>query len=133
MKNNIRNSGIDIIGNVPWGTHFCQFYQTTEDSMDISIPFIKAGLENDELCLWLISEPLNIEEVKEALGKTISDFDVCPGRGQIELAACNDWYIKEGIFDQEKALNALVEKTNKALARGYNGLRVIQNLRWSIF
>ncbi|KKL00927.1 hypothetical protein LCGC14_2627850, partial [marine sediment metagenome] len=31
MESKIRSSGIDIIGNTPWGTHFCLFYQTKED------------------------------------------------------------------------------------------------------
>jgi len=46
MNKNLRSSGIDIIGDVPWGTHFCQFYQTKEDLMDILVPYFKAGLEN---------------------------------------------------------------------------------------
>jgi len=27
-KRKMRKSGIDIIGNIPWGTHLCQFYET---------------------------------------------------------------------------------------------------------
>ena len=27
MKAGLRKSGIEIIGEAPWGTHFCQFYQ----------------------------------------------------------------------------------------------------------
>ena len=27
MEDEIRHSGIDVIGNVPWGIHFCQFYK----------------------------------------------------------------------------------------------------------
>ncbi|WP_156157340.1 hypothetical protein [Methanosarcina siciliae] len=34
MKNGIRNSGVDIIGDGPWGTLFCQFYRTKEDLLD---------------------------------------------------------------------------------------------------
>jgi len=45
MEEKLRNSGIDIIGDVPWGTHFCQFYQTKKDLMDILVPYFKAGLE----------------------------------------------------------------------------------------
>src|SRR5215469_9961288 len=26
-----RNTGIDPVGNKPWGTHFCHFYETTDD------------------------------------------------------------------------------------------------------
>jgi len=40
-----------------------------EDLLDISIPYLKAGLENNEFCLWIVSEPLNMEKVKEALQK----------------------------------------------------------------
>ena len=58
MNKSLRHSGIDIIGDVPWGTHFCQFYQTKEDLMDILVPFFKAGLENNEFCIWVMSEPL---------------------------------------------------------------------------
>jgi hypothetical protein len=39
MRSGNRISGIDIIENVPWGTHLCQFYQTKEDLMDMLIPY----------------------------------------------------------------------------------------------
>lgn len=34
MQERIRPTGIDIVGNVPWGTHFCQFYQSQQDRLD---------------------------------------------------------------------------------------------------
>jgi hypothetical protein len=48
MRCDNRISGIDIIGDIPWGTHFCQFYQTREDLIDILVPHFKAGLENND-------------------------------------------------------------------------------------
>jgi hypothetical protein len=124
MKENVRNSGIDIIGGVPWGTHFCQFYQTKEDLMDILVPYFKEGLENNELCVWIISQPLEVEEAKEALRRAVPYFDVYLQKGQIEIIPYTQGYIKEGIFDPERAVNSCVEKINQALARGYGGLRV---------
>ena len=85
MSKNLKNSGIDIIGDVPWGTHFCQLYQTREDLMDILVPYFKAGLENNEFCMWVTSRPLNIEEAKEALKKTVPDIEVYLEKGQIEI------------------------------------------------
>ncbi len=38
---NLRYSGIGIIGDLSWGTHFCQFYQTREDLIDILVPYFK--------------------------------------------------------------------------------------------
>ena len=41
-----RNIGADVLQSVPWGTHFCQFYKTKEDMLDLLVPYFKAGLEN---------------------------------------------------------------------------------------
>ena len=76
MGEKLRKSGIDIIGDVPWGTHFCQFYQTKRDLMDILVPYFKAGLENHEFCIWITSQPLDVEEAKEALRRAVPDIDV---------------------------------------------------------
>ena len=61
MEKELRKSGVDVIGYVPWGTHLCLFYQTAEDLIDILVPYFKAGLRNNEFCLWITSEPLNKE------------------------------------------------------------------------
>jgi hypothetical protein len=70
-----RNSGIALIGDVPWGTHFCQFYQTKKDLLDMLVPYFKAGLENNEFCMWITSEPLNVEDAKKAMKKAVPGFD----------------------------------------------------------
>ena len=38
MNEKLRKTGIGIIGDVPWGTHFCQFYQDKEDLIEILVP-----------------------------------------------------------------------------------------------
>jgi len=55
MNEPTRKTGIVIIGEVPWGTHFCQFYQTPQDLLDILVPYFVAGLESNEFCLWITS------------------------------------------------------------------------------
>lgn len=70
-----RKSGITFIGNISWGTHLCQFYKTKEDLLDILVPYFKAGLENNEFCMWVTSEPLHVEDAKTALGKVVKDLD----------------------------------------------------------
>ena len=130
MNKNIRNSGIDIIGDMPWGTHFCQFYQTTEDLIDILVPYFKAGLENNEFCMWITSQPLEVEEAKEALRKSVPDIDVYLEKGQIEIIPYAQWYVKEGVFDSERLLNGWIEKLNHAQASGYDGLRLTGNIYW---
>ncbi len=126
----MRKTGIDIIGDVPWGTHFCQFYQTKEDLIDILVPYFKAGLENNEFCMWITSQPLEVEEAKRNLRKAIPDADIYLGKGQIEIIPYANWYLKENGFDSKRVLNGWVEKLNQAMANGYDGLRLSGNTFW---
>ncbi|WP_292391836.1 PAS domain S-box protein, partial [Methanosarcina sp. UBA5] len=127
MGSTNRISGIDIIGDIPWGTHFCQFYQTKEDLMDIIIPYFKAGLENNEFCLWVISDQLDEEEAKEALKVAIPEIDAYIKNGQIEIVPYTYWHVEEGTLGPKMVLNQLIEKTNKSLVSGYDGLRYSGN------
>ena len=63
MTTELRKSGISTVGDVPWGTHFCHFYETKEDLLDILIPYFKTGLENSEFCCVAIRS-LTLELLK---------------------------------------------------------------------
>jgi hypothetical protein len=49
----MRKTGVDVVGDVPWGTHFCLFYETRADLLETVASYCKAGLENQEFCLWV--------------------------------------------------------------------------------
>jgi PAS domain S-box-containing protein len=130
MQGELRNSGIDVIGSVPWGTHFCQFYQTKQDLIEILVPYFKAGLENNEFCTWITSEPLMVSEAQEAMRKAVKDFDEYLHQGQIEVIPYDEWYLLGGKFNADRVLAAWVSKLEQALARGYSGLRLTGNTLW---
>ncbi|MDD3246791.1 MAG: MEDS domain-containing protein [Methanosarcina sp.] len=130
MGTNTRSSGIYIIGDIHWGTHLCQFYQTKQDLMDMLVPYFKAGLEDNEFCLWITSQPPYVEEAKEALRNSVPGIDVYLEKGQIEIIPYAHWLLEEDIFDLERLLNGWVEKLNEALANGYDGLRLTVNIPW---
>ena len=130
MRDQVRNSGIDVIGGVPWGTHFCQFYKTKQDLIDMLVPYFKAGLEDNEFCMWVTSEPLLVAEAEEAMRKAVNDFDECLQRGQIEIIPYTEWYLLGGTFDDDRVLAGWVSKLEHALARGYSGLRLTGNTFW---
>ena len=92
MQEEFRYSGIDAIGSVPWGTHFCQFYQTKQDLVDILVPYFKAGLANNEFCIWITSEPLAAVEAQGAMKGVVEDFDDYLDKGQIEIIPYDKWY-----------------------------------------
>src|ERR1700741_4706884 len=47
----LRDSGIRVIGEVPWGTHLCLFYETRRDLIEMLVPYFAAGLEANESCI----------------------------------------------------------------------------------
>jgi PAS domain S-box-containing protein len=130
MGDETRNSGIDVIGSIAWGTHFCQFYKTKQDLIDILIPYFKAGLQDNEFCMWITSEPLVVAEAEQAMRKAVNNFDKYLSDGQIEIIPYNDWYLLGGTFDDNRVLKGWVSKLERALARGYSGLRLTGNTLW---
>jgi PAS domain S-box-containing protein len=130
MENELRRSGIDVIGDVPWGTHFCQFYRIKQDLIDILVPYFKAGLDSNEFCIWITSEPLDVTEVKEAMKSAVKDFDEYLQRGQIEIIPYNEWYLLDGTFNDDRVLAGWVSKLEQALIKGYAGMRLTGNTLW---
>ena len=63
----LRRTGISAIGDLPWGTHLCQFYQGKQELIDILVPYFRAGLESNEFCMWVTSEPLGSAHAKAVL------------------------------------------------------------------
>jgi two-component system cell cycle sensor histidine kinase/response regulator CckA len=130
MEEKLRKSGIDIIEDVPWGTHFCQFFQTENDLLDVLVPYFKVGLESNEFCMWVTSKPLNVKKAQEAMRKGFSDFDYYLKKGQIEIIPHSEWYLQEGVFKPQMVLTGWIGKHNQALANGYDGMRVTGNTAW---
>jgi signal transduction histidine kinase len=132
MRNENTNSGIDIIGYIPWGTHLCSFYDTREDLLEILIPFFKAGLENNEYCMWITSPPLTINEATNALREMLPNLDNHIAKNSIEIISHVDWYTKGGLFDPENVNRGWQQKLDYALERGYIGMRVNGNEGWLV-
>ncbi len=123
-------SGIDVIGDVPWGTHFCQFYQSKQDLIDILVPYIREGLQQNEFCMWITSRPLDVEEAKTALHKAVPGLDDYLRRGQIEILDYSQWYTVTGKFEADRVLQGWIDKEKYARGRGYEGLRLTGNTFW---
>ena len=122
MQFDKRKSGISLIDDLPWGSHFCQFYQTRKDLLDKLVPYFKAGLESNELCVWVTTEPLSTEDVRKALEKALPNFENYAENGQIEIIPDRMWLARGG-----KSGKAVVSRVDKAVSAGFDGLRLACN------
>jgi signal transduction histidine kinase len=130
LATEMRKTGIDVLGDMPWGTHFCVFYETKADLLDTLIPYCKSGLEGDEFCLWVVAEPLTIEEATDALKDAVPDIDRYLADSSIEIVSARDWYLQGGTFDLKRVTSGWHEKLVRASARRYAGLRVTGDTAW---
>ena len=130
MTAEMGKTGIDIVGDMPWGTHFCLFYETLTDLLEPLVLYCKAGLESQEFCLWIVAAPLTEEDATHALKHAVPDLDRYLDDHSIEIASAHDFYLQNGRFDLKKVTDGLNEKLASASARGYTGVRVTGDSAW---
>jgi PAS domain S-box-containing protein len=151
MATELRKTGIGVVGDIPWGTHFCHFYETKQDLLDILLPYFKTGLENNEFCMWVVADPLGEEDARNALRQAFSDADqhLAAGRieiiphthffasqeptsspDHIEIIPHTQWYLKDGAFIAGQVIRGWNDRLAGALRKGFAGMRANGNEAW---
>lgn len=128
----LRDTGLEAVGEVPWGTHFSLFYETKKDLFEIVVPFFKAGLEANELCLWIVanSELLTVNEAKAILHEAVPDLDRLLKNGNIEIVPYYKWFLTGRAVDVRKAIARFRQKVSEAANRGFSGTRLTGSPAW---
>lgn len=88
------------------------------------VPFLKAGLESNEVCVWVIAEPLTENEAWAALREAGSALDRYPAERRIEILQSQMWYFAGDSPDLQKVARGWEAKLADALGRRHDGLRV---------
>jgi len=125
-----KNADISVLGDLPWGTHFCLFYETVEDLFNILVPYFRSGLERGEFCLWIAPEFMTRDEALASLGRALPRLDRYLAAGSMELAAYDEWYLEGGTFNPHRVIERFADKTRQANSRGYAGMRVNGSDAW---
>jgi two-component sensor histidine kinase len=123
-------SGIAAVGDLAWGTHFCQFYEDRSDLAESLVPFFKAGLEANEKCLWVSSEPFGRQDARDLLRAAVPDLEQRERRGQIEVVDFRNWYLRNGALSPEETVEQWLGRAREAVHEGYGGLRLTGNTFW---
>lgn len=123
-------TGIRPLGDKPWGTHACLFYETAQDLLDVHAGYFGAGLADGEFCIWALSGPLSQEMAIKGLRESIPDFEHYLRQNRIEIVPGYEWYLPGGHFDPQRITDAWNAKHDEALARGFAGVRVSGNAFW---
>lgn len=133
MSDQVEVTTLNALNYLPWGTHICHFYQNEQELVDAVLPYLQAGLKNNERCLWICSEPLT-SEVATDLFETTQQLAGFLETKQVEIIPYYEWYLTS---DNKLDIPAIIRQWNieisHALKAGYKGLRVAGSLPWAIY
>lgn len=131
------DSGLQPIGLVEWGTHFCHFFRDEADMAETLVPYFKAGLSANEACLWVTAAPFSKEAALGHLRVYFDDIDTRIAAGQLTVFDHTEWY--ERVAGRTDVVGLWVEAKERAMREGYRGLRLsgntafLRNEDWSDF
>jgi hypothetical protein len=124
------DSGIAALGRIPWGSHFCNFYQSADDLAECVLPFFRRALADNEMGIWITSEPLNARDARRRLGAMQPDLAAREASGQIQILDFADWYLDSNGSITARALHTCLERLEAAQQRGFAGVRMSGNSFW---
>lgn len=130
MNMGLRKTGIDVIGDVPWGTHISQLYSQKDDFLDVLALYIKEGLSNNELCIWIYSQNTVYEEIAQFIKKYVINIEDYIDSGQLKLIPHTKWYIKDNSFNDVRVNEQWRGLVKHALDSGFDGLRAVADTAW---
>ena len=114
-----RESGVPLIGKIPWGSSFCYFYQTKEDMLDVLLPYIKAGLDNNEYCIWVTSSRSESHLVCQALENNLPGFRQYLNKRQLKVISGRQWNASASSPE-----GTIISRLDFAVSKGFDGLRL---------
>jgi two-component sensor histidine kinase/PAS domain-containing protein len=123
-------SGLQTVPQLQWGSHLAHFFGTGDELRDVLVPYFKAGLENNERCLWVTGAALNAEAARSALRAAVPDLDKRERNKQIEIADGDKWYAAGQKLDPRELVFGLLQREQDALGAGHAGLRTNGNCAW---
>src|SRR5260370_27832486 len=89
----LRRTGLDVLGDRPWGSHFCLFFDTKSDLLEILVPYFKTGLAQNEYCFWVLADPLSEDDARHALNQMIPASDRQLIDRHMELIPAEECYL----------------------------------------
>lgn len=130
MSGTCTHTGLAPVGELEWGGHFCHLYRTGDDLAETLVPYFKRGLEQNEACLWVATDPYPAERAISELRAAVPDLDTRMKSGQFTIFEHDEWYLRQSRLTSAEVLKGWLDRTQVALDKGYAGLRITGNTAW---
>ena len=122
----------ELAGSLGPHRHICLLYDTKEEQFAAALPFLRAGLERRERCLYIADES-RAAAVLDALRKSGTDVDRSLRSGALIIADKLETYLSHGRFDPDLWIRFLSQATNEEGAGKFFGVRtLLGEMTWAL-
>ncbi len=128
------NSSPDLVSAVEQlkvHDHLCLIYETPSEQFAAVIPFIRAGLERGEKCVY-IADDNTASVVLDAMRTRGIDVDSAVRSGALAVITKKEAYLREGYFDPDLMIRFLRENVAAAKAQDFKALRATGEMTWAL-
>lgn len=113
------------------GTHVAYFFRTNAERLAFVIPYIVAGLQKFERCIYIADEN-TVSDILTKFADAGVDVGEATANGALSVVTKHDSYLRHGAFEPERMIDDLDRDVRIALQGGFSGLRVTGEMSWAL-
>lgn len=111
--------------------HVCAFFASKDEEMSVLMPFIRDGFEEGDKAFHIVDRA-GRDDHRERLRRGGVEVEGAEARGQLEVKAWDEAYLRGGHFDQDAMLALITEVLEGGKAQGFPLTRLVANMEWAL-
>jgi hypothetical protein len=122
---------VQIAGtSVKRSCHACAFFHSKDEYYRTLLPFIKDGIAAGEKAFHVLDQPDHAHHL-ERMAHADIDVATSTKKGQLEVRAWEEAYLKPGHFSQDAMLELIQGVLKDSRSAGYPMTRLVANMEWA--
>lgn len=111
--------------------HVCAFFNSRDEEYAVLIPFIREGFEHGDKAYHIV-ESSHRPTHRRILQDAGIDTAAAEARGQLDIRAWEDAYLRDGHFSQTRMLALIEQVLNAGKAQGFPLTRLVADMEWAL-
>jgi len=111
--------------------HVCAFFHSKDEEYKVLLPFIAEGFDHGDKGFHIVDSRHRPEHRRRLQAAGI-DTAAAERRGQLDIRAWEDAYLRDGNFSQQRMLALIEQVLTGGKAQGYSLTRLVANMEWAL-
>jgi hypothetical protein len=111
--------------------HVCAFFHSKDEEYNVLLPFIAEGFDHGDKAYHIVDSRRRPEHRRRLQAAGI-DTAAAERRGQLDIRAWEDAYLRDGRFNQQRMLALIEQVLTGGKAQGYSLTRLVANMEWAL-